>query len=163
MIKGQGKDHLELHADQNWSGGPAPFPPYAQTANATWALTDYTIDGGAICFVPGSHKLCRSPTRAEATDLSRFTPIEAPAGSVIVFHGNTWHGALRRTLPGVRVNLLTYFNRWYNVPLDGVASQATREMVERNPARFATLLGVTRPGQATGTAHSRALKTSLYT
>jgi len=40
MVKGPGKDHLPLHADQNQSSGPAPFPAYAQVANATWALTD---------------------------------------------------------------------------------------------------------------------------
>lgn len=162
MIKGPGKDHLELHADQNQSGAPAPFPPYAQTANATWALTDYTAEGGAICFAPGSHKLCRPPTLQEATDLSRFVPLEVPAGSVIVFHGNCWHGALRRTLPGVRISVLTYFNRWYNIPMDGLASRVSPAMIERNPKRFQILLGVAKPGRTIGTPRSRALKTSLY-
>lgn len=163
LIKGPGSANLELHADQNQSSGPPPFPPYAQVANATWTLTDYTAAGGAICFVPGSHKLCRPPTRAEATDLSRFEPLEVPAGSVIVFHGNTWHGAFRRTAPGVRVSLLTYFHRWYHSPIEGLASRVTQAMLDRNPSRFRTLLGIARPGHDDiATARGKALKSSLY-
>lgn len=69
MVKGSGPDHLPLHTDQDQAVGPAPFPPFAQVANATWALTDYSLENGPICFVSGSHKLCRPPTRYEATDL----------------------------------------------------------------------------------------------
>jgi len=163
MVKGPGSEHLPLHTDQNQSGGPAPFPPYAQVANATWALTDYTVANGCICFVPGSHKLCRHPTHEEATDLSRFLPLEVPAGSVIVWHGNTWHGALRRTNPGVRISLLSYFHRWYHRPIEQLRSRVTQEMLDRNPPRFAVLTGVRDPVlDQSSSSLSRAVRTSLY-
>ena len=45
---------LGLHGDQG--ANPLPWGPTALTANATWCLTDYRRDGGALAWVPGSHK-----------------------------------------------------------------------------------------------------------
>lgn len=163
MIKGPGREYLPLHTDQNQDGSPAPFPPFAQVANATWALTDYTIEDGCICFVPGSHKLCRHPTHEEATDLTRFVPLEVPAGSVIVWHGNTWHGALPRTKTGVRVSLLAFFNRWYIRPLDDLRSRITQPMLDRNAPRFAVLTGARQPVlEDPQSSHAKAVRTSLF-
>jgi ectoine hydroxylase-related dioxygenase (phytanoyl-CoA dioxygenase family) len=140
-IKGPGDQYLPMHADPS---GPAPYTPYSQVCNATFALTDYTVDGGTTCFVPGSHRLCRQPTRDEAIDLSSFVPIKVPAGSVIVWHGNTWHGALPRKEPGIRVSLVEYFVRpnEFSNRSNSFKSIVTPEMLARHPARFATLLGV---------------------
>jgi Phytanoyl-CoA dioxygenase (PhyH) len=134
-VKGLGDQYLVMHAD--W-GGPVPYPAYAQVCNATWVLTDYTVPGGTTCFVPGSHRLCRQPTRYEATDLREYVPVECAAGSVLIWHGNTWHGALPKRDPGIRVSLVQYFSR------AGVIighHDVTEEMLTRNSARFATLLG----------------------
>ena len=139
MIKTAGPDNLELHTDQ--VGTPAPFPAYAQVANATWALTDYSKADGSINFVPGSHKWSRHPTRAEAMDLSQAVPVEAAAGSLIVWHGNTWHGAFARTTPGLRVNLMTYFCRWYLLPQAIYRQTVPKEILARNPERFGALMG----------------------
>jgi ectoine hydroxylase-related dioxygenase (phytanoyl-CoA dioxygenase family) len=163
MVKGPGREHLPLHADQNQSCGPAPFPPYAQVANATWVLTEYRADAGAICFAPGSHKLCRNPTPSEAVDLSLFEPLEVPAGSVIVWHGNTWHGALPRRIPGVRVSVIAYYSRWYVRLADPISSRITDEMLQRNPPRFAVLTGVSEPLKAShGSEGARATKMGLF-
>jgi ectoine hydroxylase-related dioxygenase (phytanoyl-CoA dioxygenase family) len=143
MIKSAGPDNLELHTDQ--VGTPAPFPAYAQVANATWALTDYSKDDGSISFVPGSHRLCRHPTRREAIDQSLAVPVTAPAGSLIVWHGNTWHGAFARRTPGLRVNLMTYFCRWYLLPQALYRQTVPREILDRNPDRFAVLMGRRNP------------------
>ena len=145
MVKGPGSEYLPLHTDQQQSGGPAPYPPYAQVANATWALTEYTAAGGAICFVPGSHKLCRPPTRSEATDVGLFEPLAVPAGSIVVWHGNTWHGALPRREAGVRISLVAYFQRWYHRPVFPIDDRVTPEMLDRNPPRFAVLTGIEGP------------------
>src|SRR4051812_6000626 len=59
IVKGPGQVPLNLHSDLAMV--PAPFPSYAQVANATWVLTEYTEANGALCFVPGSHRFCRNP------------------------------------------------------------------------------------------------------
>jgi hypothetical protein len=143
-IKGPGDQYLPMHADPS---GPTPYPWIAQVCNTTFCLTDHTIETGTTCFVPGSHRLCRQPTREEAIDLSSFVPLEVPAGSLIIWHGNTWHGALPRKQPGIRVSLVQYFSRpsaASDVPRN-FHSVVTPEMLARNPPRFATLLGVDDP------------------
>lgn len=141
MLKGQGDEYLELHTDQ--VGTPAPLPPYAQTANATWVLTDYSGDLGSTCFVDGSHRHGRHPTIEEATDLSRFRPVDAEAGSIIIWGGNMWHGAVPRRLPGLRASLLLYFCRFYITQSDHrLRYDVTPEMLARNPQAFADLVGL---------------------
>ena len=166
MIKGPGPDHLPLHTDQNQSGGPPPFTAYAQVANATWALTDYTPENGSLCLVPSSHKLCRPPTTREATDLSLFRPVTVPAGSVIIWHGNTWHGAFRRTNPGFRVSLVAYFTRGYMSRFDDLSTRISADSLARNPPRFAKLVGAPglqgTPETFSTIASARAARNNLF-
>jgi hypothetical protein len=143
MLKVRAPENLELHSDQ--VGQPAPLPPYAQVANATWALTDYSPENGATRFVPGSHKLCRHPTQAEALDPSLAITVSAPAGSIVIWHGNTWHGAAPRTSPVARLSLIMLFCRWYLMPQVPYRQMVTAETVKRNPDRFAKLMGKRTP------------------
>jgi hypothetical protein len=129
---------LGLHSDNR--GVPAPFPLYAQVANATWVLTDYTLDNGCIGYVPGSHRLCRHPTPDEAHDA--VVPVEAPAGSLLIWHGNTWHAPFPRTVPGLRVSMLNYFCRDYFTPQERYRDDVPADMLDRNPPRFRTLMGL---------------------
>ena len=87
---------LGLHSDQQMV--PDPFPPYALIAGATLLLTDYTREGGAFAFVPGSHRAGRHPVGHEAED--RAVAVEAPAGSLLVHHGALWHGSFGADDPG---------------------------------------------------------------
>ena len=129
---------LGLHNDSR--GVPAPLPPYSQFASATWALTDYTLENGALGYLPGSHKLCRQPTPDEAID--RVVPVEAEAGSLIVWHGNTWHAPFPRTAPGLRVSMLLYFCREYMTTQERYRERVPEAMLERHPLRFRTLMGL---------------------
>lgn len=143
MLKVRAPENLELHSDQ--VGQPSPLPSYAQVANATWALTDYSAEHGATRFVPGSHKFCRHPTKEEALDTSQAVTASAPAGSIVIWHGNTWHGAAPRTTPGARLSLIFLFCRWYLMPQMMHRQLASAEMLSRNTARFATLMGKRSP------------------
>jgi len=160
FLKCPGPDHLPLHTDQDQTCGASPLQHYAQVANANWFLTDYTVANGAIAFVPGSHKLCRAPTREEATDLSLFEPVEAPAGSVVVWHGNTWHGAFKRSSPGIRATLVEYFGRWHLAGAN--TSTVTQEMLDRNPPQFAELVRGQSQMQGLGDTKFQAAKETLY-
>ncbi|RYD85303.1 MAG: hypothetical protein EOP61_39025 [Sphingomonadales bacterium] len=140
IIKGPGPEHVPMHAD---SIQPNPLPPYSQVANATWLLTDYDVPKGATLFEPASHRKCRNPTAEESIDLSAAVPLIAPAGSLLIWHGNSWHGALPRTAPGLRVSLLCFFSRSYlRAPKESFTDRVTQAMVDRNPPRFAQLAGL---------------------
>lgn len=119
-LKGPGGKGLLLHSD-NANNVPEPFSAYSHVANTNYALTDYTEEGGCLAMVPGSHRLHRQTTPWEtgldgADRNPNAIPIEVPAGTAIVWHGNTWHGSFPRKKPGLRVNLATYFCREYMMP-----------------------------------------------
>lgn len=117
LLKWQGESGygqtLGLHSDQGALGIFAPPRPYctaagttAFAANATWCLTDYTKEGGALAYVPGSHRIDREPG---PDDARQAIAVEAPRGSAVVFHGATWHGAFPRLTPGVRLTYVAYY------------------------------------------------------
>ena len=137
---------LTIHAD-NPPWQPDPWPAYAQVCNVTYAVSDYTVEGGCICFVPGSHRLGRRPTPAEARDYRNpaLEPATAAAGSLIVFHGNTWHGAFPRKNPGTRMSLILAFNRMYIEAQEDYRDAVTDDMLARNAERFATLMRMRDP------------------
>jgi ectoine hydroxylase-related dioxygenase (phytanoyl-CoA dioxygenase family) len=136
-VKGRTSEHLRMHCDTLMV--PDPLPEYLHLVNFTFALTDYTLDGGCIGILPGSHRYRRHPTAHEATDYSAMRPIECPAGSLIVIPGNTWHGAFPKTTDGLRVTLVQAYCRMYLAPY--VTHQIDREVLERNPPEFRRLLG----------------------
>ena len=143
-MRSQGSSATPLHSDT--AGVPPPMPQYAQVCNVTWIHSDYSRDNGALAIVPGSHRFGHAPTPYEANgyredSLVKAIAIEAPAGSLVCWHGNTWHGAWRRTNPGLRVATIMYFCRSYYRRLADLTSLATQEAIDRNPPDFAEILG----------------------
>lgn len=128
---------LGLHSDV--VSFPEPFSMTAQICNLTWLLSDYTKDDGALAFVPGSHRFCRQPHPQEAVRAA--VPVEAPRGSMVIWHGNTWHGSYPRTRPGLRTGIDYGLAREYVHPHEPVRRDVTDEIIERNGPRFATLAG----------------------
>jgi hypothetical protein len=128
---------LGLHSDNVTI--PEPFPMVAHACNVTWLLSDYTKEKGALAFVPGSHRACRQPHAGEAVEAA--VPIEAPLGSLVVWHGNTWHGSFPRTEPGLRTGLAMALMREYMHPHEPVRRDITDDVATSRPPRFATLAG----------------------
>lgn len=85
-ITGPGGGEMVLHADQLFI--PEPWPAAPQGANAAWCVDDFSADNGATCFVPGSH-LAHRPPRPEDDVVA--VPLEAPAGTLVVFESRLWH------------------------------------------------------------------------
>ena len=58
--------------------------------NTVWLLSDFSAANGGTRVVPGSHKsgLVQPP---EGMEVKHEVQPHAPAGSVIVFNGQTWH------------------------------------------------------------------------
>ena len=143
-MKGPCRSNFALHSD---SGLPNPLPAQAYQAQCTYVLTDFDRENGATCIVPGSHKWCRKPTSHEATlklyeegGRDQAVVLEAPPGSLILWHGNTWHGAFNRVAPGLRVSMTVYFVRQFIRPLEDYVGRVPQKLLDRYGPRFAMLL-----------------------
>jgi hypothetical protein len=128
---------LPLHSDNQLL--PGPFHPFAEFANLTWTLSDYSKENGALAWVPGSHLLCRHPLPGEGDAMA--IPAEAPEGSIILWHGNTWHGAFRRRTPGIRLSIGCIYSRPYIWPRHPLREDVTPEILAANSPRFAKFCG----------------------
>lgn len=81
-----------IHADDQIQ--PIAKPHVATVCNSMWALTDFTEANGATRIVPGSHRW-QSPSYFEDGSVKEDVesiPAEMSKGSVLVWHGSTWHG-----------------------------------------------------------------------
>lgn len=134
---------FDFHADQSRKV-PAPWGSDAQYCTVTWALTDYTRENGAVAVFPGSHRTCTDvpDEYLRAHEHPDLEVIEAPAGSLIVWHGGLWHGAVPRTASGERVTLMLPMVRFHLLQQELFWASVTPEMVERNSSRFAALMGL---------------------
>jgi hypothetical protein len=144
-LKGPGGAGLALHSDTA-NGMPSPFPGPSQVANCNYALTDYTEEAGCLAIVPGSHRAHRQPTRWERdVDGEGRNPdvlaVEVPAGSAVLWHGATWHGSFARRVPGLRINLSTYFCRPYLMPQEEYPSRIPDGFLDGEDDRLGRLLG----------------------
>ncbi len=148
---------LGLHSDcpPNRDGA---LPPSSDVANAAYCLTDYTLENGALAIVPGSHRKCRHPVPGEG--VKEAVPVEGPAGSLIVWHGNVWHGAFPKTTDGLRMNVTSYHCQKRLKTQEAYQWRVTEEMLERNPPEFARLVAAddTMGWDKEGPQYSRALK-----
>ena len=143
LIKGRTDEALGFHADHS-TKIPSPWT-ISHYTTVSWLLTDYTRDNGAVCVVPGSHRWGHNPPDSfiMAHDHEDVQVIEAPAGSVIVWHGGLWHGSMPRKNDGQRITLVIFCCRDHIQAQEAYWVSTTPEMLERNPRRFATLMGLT--------------------
>ena len=154
VLKGPEGVPFQLHTDTRL---PSPLPQSALVCKCIYLLTDFDRERGATVFVPGSHKWCRNPVGSETAigegGTGAAVPVEAPAGSLVVFHGNTWHGACRRVAPGLRASLHLLMVRPIIRTREDFIGRVPQEVLDRNPARFAILTqqalvpGGTAPGE----------------
>ena len=133
-MKGPGESQTRLHSDTRL---PSPLPTRSLLCKCIYALTDFNRDNGSTAFVPGSHKWCRNPGTGEGNDDA--VPVEAAAGSLIIFHGNTWHRAYDRTVPGLRVSLHLLMVRSLLRVTEDFVGRIPQEALDRNPPRFGIL------------------------
>lgn len=107
-----------LHADQNWT--PAPFPEHNQLFTCCVVLSDdYTLENGATCVVPGSHKLRRHPNQLESEHCADLVePIAAKRGDVACWDGSVWHTPGVRRSPGQRFVMHATYCRVFMAPLE---------------------------------------------
>ena len=129
---------LGLHSDSP-PDRDGRLPACSDVANAAYCLTDYTLENGAIAMVPGSHTYCRQPNPGEGED--QAVPVEGEAGSLILWHGNMWHGAFEKQTDGLRLNVTSYHCNRRLKTQEAYQWRVTQEMLDRNPPEFARLVG----------------------
>lgn len=140
MLRGPGNNSMALHSDDSDRTMPR-LPDVVNTVNASLLLTDYTKEGGALTFVPGSHRWHREPTPSEVHAFAKqMIALEAPAGSMVIWGGHTWHGAFPRRIPGLRGTFFFNFARHSMQTQEPYRDTCTQEALDRNPRRFAMLM-----------------------
>ncbi len=140
FIKGPSETVFRLHTDTRL---PSPLPTQALLCKGIYLLTDFDRDNGSTVFVPGSHKWCRNPGAGETSvgegPTGQAVAVEAPAGSLLVFHGNVWHGAHNRVAPGLRVSVHLLMVRSLLRATEDFYGRIPQDVLDRNQPRFAIL------------------------
>ena len=132
-------DGLGLHADAGDFPEPLPGPgTYSHGCNTNWLLTDYTAENGPLCVVPGSHRWCRLPRGGEGID--QAIPVEGRTGSVVVFHGNLWHGGLPKQTDGLRLSVNAFYTRPYAATQENYRGKFSPEVLATHGEWFARLV-----------------------
>jgi ectoine hydroxylase-related dioxygenase (phytanoyl-CoA dioxygenase family) len=102
--------------------------------NTVWMLDDFTSKLGATRCVPGSHKsgLALPP---EGLPLKYVTEALAPAGSVLIFNGQIWHGGGANSGDRNRHALFGHYRKGMLVfqvdPHDGFPAQWFDQLTDR--------------------------------
>jgi ectoine hydroxylase-related dioxygenase (phytanoyl-CoA dioxygenase family) len=133
---GQGEAAQVLHRDEAIYPLPRPHPPVV--INTMWPLDDFTEANGATRLVAGSHTW--EPSRSP-DDSSEMIVAEMPAGSVMFYLGNLWHGggANRTDRPRLGV-ILEYVVSWLR-PQENHCLAVPRRIARTLPPRLQELLG----------------------
>ena len=142
FVKWKGEGYgpgLGLHSDSPASPEGLLPTTHDSVCNGALVLTPYTGRDGAIAIVPGSHLLGRVPQPGQGVDDA--VPVEAPVGSLIFWHGNTWHGGFPKQTDGLRLNLTSYFCNRHLKTQESYQTSVSSEMLARHGARFARLVG----------------------
>lgn len=133
---GPGQAAQPIHADSQLIPLPRPHPTIA--VNAMWALSDFTSANGATRVIPGSHLRDRAPDYHGSYET---IAAEMPAGSVMLFDSQLWHGGGGNTTTEKRFAIACYYcagwirqqeNQQLGVPL---------ELARGFPRRLQELMG----------------------
>jgi ectoine hydroxylase-related dioxygenase (phytanoyl-CoA dioxygenase family) len=133
---GPGEKAQALHRDEGIYPLPRPHPTVV--VNSMWPLDDFTGANGATRLVPGSH-LWEDDRRPG--NEPEITVAEMPAGSVMFYLGNLWHGGGANQTERPRLGvILEYVVGWLR-PQENHCLAVPRSVVRQLPERLQELLG----------------------
>ncbi|MCY4142503.1 MAG: phytanoyl-CoA dioxygenase family protein [Gammaproteobacteria bacterium] len=140
-----GEGSQTLHSDV-----PLALHRYGNDAplmmNTVWALSDLTPDNGGTRLVPGSHQshLFEPPAGLTLPYLMQPT---LTAGSVVIFHGQTWHGGGENNSDQLRSAMFGHYrnSHWMRFqcdPHDGFREEWLSSMTTRQKELLRMTAGV---------------------
>ena len=98
-----GEKAQSLHRDSFLYPIQNPCPPLI--LSTMWAVSDFTVENGGTCIVPGSHLW----PEARKPDPREIVAAEMPAGSVLLYDGATFHGAGSNRSNGPRTGCALHY------------------------------------------------------
>ena len=99
-----GESAQTMHRDTGLYPIQNPAPPL--TLATMWAVTDFTAENGATRIVPGSHLW----PDARVPDAEEIGAAEMPAGSLMIYVGNTIHGGGANSSNAARCGLALHYS-----------------------------------------------------
>jgi ectoine hydroxylase-related dioxygenase (phytanoyl-CoA dioxygenase family) len=136
LTLGPGQEAQPLHEDTQLLSLARPRPTIS--ANAIWALSDFTEANGATQLVPGSHKYDSAPKYGAQV---KTVPATMPAGSVMLFDSALWHKGGANVSQERRYALSCYYCAGWMRQQENLQLGIPREVATRLPARLQQLCG----------------------
>ena len=128
--EGQQTLHSDVPITMHRYGNEAPL-----MMNTVWALSDLNPENGGTRLVPGSHQshLFEPP---EGLVLPHELQPNLRAGSVVIFHGQTWHGGGANNTDELRTAMFGHYRngewlRFQCDPHDGFKTEWLADMTTR--------------------------------
>src|SRR5262249_12135988 len=90
---------------------PRVLGGYLASVNCFFAIDAFSVENGATLVVPGTHQKSARPDAAVLA--SAATPVECPAGSLLVFDSTLWHAAGHNVSGRDRLGINHQFTRSY--------------------------------------------------
>jgi ectoine hydroxylase-related dioxygenase (phytanoyl-CoA dioxygenase family) len=118
---------------------PRHLNGYLASLNTLICIDDFTAENGGTIVAPGTHQRAERPSDAFLEAASQ--PVEAPAGSVIVFDSTLWHAAGRNASDRDRLGINQQFTRSFIKQQVDYVRALGDDFVERQADRTQQLLG----------------------
>lgn len=106
--------HLGVPAQQLHIDSRFPGPAFPLMCIALWMINDFTIESGGTRLVPGSHRRPSYPDNGITYQDEII--VQAPAGSVVLYNGSSWHGGGAKQRQVDRWSAIVSYARWFVKP-----------------------------------------------
>jgi hypothetical protein len=104
--------HSDIPSQLRRSGAPV-------MVNAVWMIDEFTAENGATRFVPGSHLAASASPPSDVRVPYEISAL-GPAGSVLIFNGQCWHGGGANESDRIRRAIFAHYrvSPWMRFALD---------------------------------------------